>query len=75
MTANCCPLDHELRGRVSAEAVALICPTFGLPPEQAARWVVEGDRSLAEMDLPPVEGEPPEPGSAGVASPKPPDTG
>ena len=61
--------------RPAAEAVALICPTFGLPPEQAERWVAEGDRSLAEMDLPPVEGEPPEPGSAGVASPKPPDTG
>ncbi|MGO4726526.1 hypothetical protein, partial [Inquilinus sp. 2KB_23] len=61
--------------RPAAEAVALICPTFGLPPEQAERWVAEGDRSLAEMDLPPVEDDRPEPGSAGVERRKPPDTG
>jgi hypothetical protein len=61
--------------RPAAEAVALICPTFGLPPEQAERWVEEGDKSLAEMDLPPVEDDRPEPGSTGVKRPKPPDTG
>ncbi|MGO4850701.1 hypothetical protein AB4093_33730 [Inquilinus sp. 2KB_12] len=61
--------------RPAAEAVALICPTFGLPPEQAERWLAEGDRSLAEMDLPPVEDDRPEPGSAGVERRKPPDTG
>ncbi|MDR6288414.1 hypothetical protein E9232_000921 [Inquilinus ginsengisoli] len=61
--------------RPAAEAVALICPTFGLPPEQAERWVAEGDRSLAEMDLPPVEDDRREPGSTGVERRKPPDTG
>ncbi|WP_395681327.1 hypothetical protein [Inquilinus sp.] len=59
----------------AAEAVALICPTFGLPPELAEHWVVEGDRSLAEMDLPPVEDDRREPRSTGVERRKPPDTG
>jgi hypothetical protein len=61
--------------RPAAEAVALICPTFGLPPEQAERWVAEGDRSLAEMDLPPVEDDGSGPRSTGVERCKPPDTG
>jgi hypothetical protein len=61
--------------RPAAEAVTLICPMFGLAPEQAERWLEQGDRSLAEMDLPPVEDDRPEPGSTGVKRPKPPDTG
>jgi hypothetical protein len=39
-------------------AVARLCPRFGLPPEQAERWVAESDRFLATLDLPPVD--PPE---------------
>ncbi|WP_343716305.1 hypothetical protein [Inquilinus sp.] len=47
-------------GFPAAEAVARLCPTFGLPPEEAERWVEEADEDLAEMDLPPVDGDLPE---------------
>jgi transposase-like protein len=43
----------------AAEAVALLCPEFGLPPEQAERWVAESDEYLARLDLSPVDGDPP----------------
>jgi hypothetical protein len=57
----------------AVEAVARLCPRFGLPPEQAERWVEESDRFLATLDLPPVD--PPKPGSARTKRRKPPDTG
>jgi hypothetical protein len=41
--------------RPAVEAVALMCPEFGLPPEQAERWVAASDAYLAELDLPPVD--------------------
>jgi hypothetical protein len=44
--ANTCPAE---------EAVALMCPEFGLPPEQAERWVEASDAYLAGLDLPPVD--------------------
>jgi len=44
----------------AAEAVARLCPRFGLPPDQAERWVEESDRCLARLDLPPVDADPPE---------------
>ncbi|WP_225767364.1 hypothetical protein [Inquilinus sp. Marseille-Q2685] len=47
----------------AAEAVARLCPEFGLPPEQAERWVAESDLFLATMDLPPED--PPEPPDTG----------
>ncbi|MGO1079446.1 hypothetical protein, partial [Inquilinus sp. CA228] len=47
----------------AVEAVARLCPRFGLPPEQAERWVAESDEFLARRDLPPVD------------PPAPPDTG
>ncbi len=31
----------------AVEAVARLCPSFGLPPEQAERWVAESDEFLA----------------------------
>jgi hypothetical protein len=50
----------------AAEAVARLCPEFGLPPEEAERWVEESDAHLATLDLPPVddvpEGESPDTG-------------
>ncbi|KGM31004.1 hypothetical protein, partial [Inquilinus limosus] len=51
-------------GFPAAAAVARLCPIFGLPPEEAERWVGESDRYLARLDLPPVKGRP-----------EPPDTG
>ncbi|KGM30024.1 hypothetical protein, partial [Inquilinus limosus] len=42
-------------GFPAAEAVARLCPIFGLPPEEAERWVGESDRYLARLDLPPVD--------------------
>ena len=45
--------------RPAAEAVALLCPEFGLPPEQAKRWVEESDEYLARLDLSPMDGDPP----------------
>jgi hypothetical protein len=48
----------------AAEAVARLCPTFGLPPEEAERWVVESDEFLAGLDLQ-SEGDPPEPPDTG----------
>jgi hypothetical protein len=48
----------------AAEAVVRLCPTFGLPPEQAERWVAESDEFLAGLDLPPV-GDPPEASDTG----------
>jgi hypothetical protein len=41
--------------RPAVEAVALMCPEFGLPPEQAERWVEASDAYLAGLDLPPVD--------------------
>ncbi|OWJ68054.1 hypothetical protein [Inquilinus limosus] len=55
----------------AAEAVARLCPIFGLPPEEAERWVETSDQYLARLDLPPV-GDPVEPHPAGVEAP---DTG
>jgi hypothetical protein len=43
----------------AAEAVARLCPMFGLPADQAERWVEESDRRLARLDLAPVEADPP----------------
>ncbi|OWJ61399.1 hypothetical protein [Inquilinus limosus] len=51
-------------GFPAAEAVARLCPTFGLPPEEAERWVEASDQYLARLDLPPVKDRP-----------EPPDTG
>ncbi|MGK9170934.1 hypothetical protein KXR53_31850 [Inquilinus limosus] len=42
-------------------AVARLCPRFGLPPEEAERWVAESDRFLATLDPPPVD-DPPDTG-------------
>jgi hypothetical protein len=50
-------------GYPAAEAVARLCPEFGLPPEKAERWVEESDADLATMDLPPVDR--PEPADTG----------
>jgi hypothetical protein len=47
----------------AVDAVARLCPRFGLPPEQAERWVAESDEFLAGRDLPPVD--PPEPPDTG----------
>ncbi|MGK9169806.1 hypothetical protein KXR53_26065 [Inquilinus limosus] len=59
----------------AVDAVARLCPRFGLPPEQAERWVAESDRYLATLDLPP--GDPSDTRSAGAGGrkPKPIDTG
>ena len=48
----------------AVDAVARLCPRFGLPPEQAERWVAELDEFLARRDLPPVDdpSEPPDTG-------------
>ncbi|MGK9164809.1 hypothetical protein KXR53_00845 [Inquilinus limosus] len=48
----------------AVDAVARLCPRFGLPPEEAERWVAESDQFLATMDLPPVD-DPPEPPDTG----------
>ncbi|WP_395674405.1 hypothetical protein [Inquilinus sp.] len=42
----------------ATEAVARLCPEFGLPPEEAERWVEESDEYLAAMNLPPVDAAP-----------------
>jgi hypothetical protein len=39
----------------AVDAVARLCPRFGLPPEQAERWVAESDEFVATMNLPPVD--------------------
>ena len=49
----------------AAEAVARLCATFGLPPEEAELWVAESDEFLAEGDLQPVDGDLPEPSDSG----------
>ncbi|MGO4123376.1 hypothetical protein AB4Z01_03210 [Inquilinus sp. YAF38] len=58
------PEEMEIAENCPAvDAVARLCPRFGLPPEQAERWVAESDRFLATLDLPPVD--PPEPPDTG----------
>jgi hypothetical protein len=49
----------------AAEAVARLCPAFGLPSEEAERWVAESDEFLAGLDLPPEDDDRPVPPDTG----------